>query len=52
MLAAIIVKAPLTSPLPPNPATARPIISIFEFNAAPQKIEPSSNRKRNERKVN
>jgi hypothetical protein len=43
---AIIVKAPLTIPDAPIPATALPTINIFDEVATPHNREPSSNRQR------
>ena len=39
----MIVKPPFIRPEPPIPATARPIMSIIELVATPQRSEPSSN---------
>jgi hypothetical protein len=50
-ITAIMVKPPFISPEPPTPATARPMISIFELVATPHKSEPSSNMDRNIRNV-
>jgi hypothetical protein len=47
----MIVKAPFIKPLPPNPATALPMMSILEETAAPQRAEPSSKTRRKARKV-
>ena len=41
---AIIVKAPFIRPDPPIPATALPIMNIFEDVATPQRREPNSKR--------
>ena len=46
-----MVKAPFWIPDAPNPATARPIINIFEEEATPQTNEPNSNRAKKARKV-
>jgi len=50
--AARMVRAPLMSPEPPMPATARPTINILEELATPQSKEPSSKMARKVRKVN
>ena len=46
-----MLSAPFLSPDPPSPATARPMINIFDDCAAPQIAEPTSNRTRKARKV-
>jgi hypothetical protein len=38
----MIVKAPFIIPAAPNPATARPMMSILDDTAAPQRREPIS----------
>jgi hypothetical protein len=47
----MIENAPDAKPEPPTPAIARPMMSIFELVATPQRREPSSNKKKNERNV-
>jgi hypothetical protein len=49
--AATIVNAPLNSPEPPIPATARPIIRAIDEGATPHMREPISKIARNVRKV-
>jgi len=39
-----MVKAPFIRPDPPIPATALPIMNIFEDMATPQRREPNSKR--------
>lgn len=48
----MIVKLPFISPEHPMPATARAMMSILEDVAIPQSNEPSSNTKKNPKKVN
>ncbi|TDZ20095.1 hypothetical protein Cob_v007169 [Colletotrichum orbiculare MAFF 240422] len=45
------VSAPLNSPADPMPATARPTMSIVEDVDTPQMREPTSKRKRKQRKI-
>lgn len=49
--AEIIVRAPLTIPEPPIPATALPTMSIFDDVATPQSNEPNSKVATNAEKV-
>ena len=49
--AARMFMAPFNIPEDPIPATARPIINIFEELATPQINEPISNRAKKERNV-
>jgi len=48
---AIIVYAPEATPAPPSPAIARPTIRAVEFGATPQSRLPTSNTKRDIKKV-
>jgi hypothetical protein len=47
----MIVKAPFINPLPPNPATARPMMSMVDDTAAPHRTDPTSKRSRKARNV-
>jgi hypothetical protein len=51
VIKAIIVRAPFINPELPIPATALPIINMFEDFAMPHNNDPSSNRARKERNV-
>jgi hypothetical protein len=46
-----IEKAPKIIPAPPAPATARPLMNMFEFTAVAQNKEPSSNRAKKPKKL-
>jgi hypothetical protein len=49
--AAMIERAPFNKPADPRPATALPIMNMFDEVATPQISEPSSKRAKNQRKV-
>lgn len=48
----MIVRAPLKMPLTPNSAIALPTMNTADDGATPQIREPTSNRKRKDRKTN
>lgn len=48
---ATMVRAPFIKPDMPNPATALPMINMFEEVATPLIKDPTSNRAKNDKKV-
>jgi hypothetical protein len=50
-MADIIVRAPFATPDDPTPAIVLPIMNMADDCAAPQRAEPATKTKKNDRKV-